>query len=164
MEILIGSTRFNNDTLKENEYYKTNYHVDGIVYGTPLKINEKYVHNSIVFIIEMNNDTNKIHGVGLIRNCLNYELRHCVYTNHNWNRFLYAGKYWVNREQVEQKNKHLLEQIENSLFKGKSHMKRVSGISVFTPKNYTKWNLNKLEIKTMFKELFMEYFCEKNKI
>ena len=48
MEILIGSTRFNNDTLKENEYYKTHYNVDGIVYGTPLKINEKYITNSMV--------------------------------------------------------------------------------------------------------------------
>ena len=43
-------------------------------------------------------------------------------------------------------------------------MKRVSGISVFTPKNYTKWNLNKSEIKTMFKELFIEYFSEQNRL
>ena len=158
MNILIGSTRFNNETLKENETYIKNYGINGIVYGVPLKIKECYPVNAIIFVIEMNNDLNKINGIGLIRNCLSYDFRHCIYQNHNWNRYIYHGKYWVNREQLENTNKELLEKIEYALFKGKSHMKRVSGITTFTQRNYTRWKLNEKEMKRTFKKIFMEKY------
>jgi hypothetical protein len=66
----IASTRFNNSTWNENINYRTKYSINGAIYGVPIKIYEKYPLNAIVFVVEMNNDTNQICGISVIRNSL----------------------------------------------------------------------------------------------
>ena len=53
--------------------------------------------DSAVFVLEMNNDKNKIMGIGMVRNhpVLN---KYRVYKNNNYNRYVYTGKHYINRE------------------------------------------------------------------
>ena len=64
----IGLAKFNNKTLKENRNWKTKKNWTGASYGFQHYIPEKIPYNSYLYIIEMNNETNKIAGVGFIRN------------------------------------------------------------------------------------------------
>ena len=66
----LASTRFNNSTLEENEKYriKTN---NACVYCSPQRMSYKIKTDSLVFIVEMNNELNQIEGIGLIKNTVN---------------------------------------------------------------------------------------------
>jgi len=66
----IATTRFNNETHFQNSTYKQKVKQIGYecIYGTPMKIKEKIPLHSYVYVIEMNNDKNKIEGIGLIKN------------------------------------------------------------------------------------------------
>ena len=64
----IATTRFNTETYYQNIIYKQKSEQRGCIYGMPLKIKDKIPLHSFVYVIEMNNDTNKIEGIGLIVN------------------------------------------------------------------------------------------------
>jgi hypothetical protein len=106
----------------------------------------------------MNNDTNKINGIGLIRNNLNYDKAYQVYHNYNWNRYIYTGDYWIGREKLQEKDNNLLEQLEISLFKGKGNIKRISGISLLSETNYKKWGFDESRFKNLLKNIFIHEF------
>ena len=152
----IASTRFNNITWKENSEYRKKNKVKGAIYGAAIKIHEKYPLGSLLFIAEMNNDTNQIEGISLIRNRVVLNKRHFIYEDDNYNRYIYSGQYWLNRSEIEHHNHRLLSMIETMLFKGKSHLKRQSGISVITKKLYNRWNFDETWMKENIKELFIE--------
>jgi hypothetical protein len=58
---------------------------------------EKIPLNSLVFVVEMNNSTNKIEGIGLIRNMLHPEKKLRVYQTGNYNRYTYYGNFRIDR-------------------------------------------------------------------
>ena len=74
----------------------------------------------------MNNETNKIEGIGKIVNYVHTDRKYKVYSDNNYNRYTYYGKVRINREMI--KNKEKLEKLEERLFKGKGHIKRGQGI------------------------------------
>ena len=76
----LACTRFNNSTYKENVDYR-NKHNENVIYGASLKIRNIYSIGSLIFVAEMNNDKNKIEGVGLIKNQLVLDKRHKIYEN-----------------------------------------------------------------------------------
>jgi hypothetical protein len=153
----VASTRFNNKTYKENIQYREN-HDEKVIYGTDIKINAKYTPGSLIFVIEMNNEKNKIEGIGLIRNNIVYDKKHKIYENFDYNRYIYRGDYWISRENILSINKELVDICELILFTGKSHMKRVSGISIITEKLFTNWVFEFKEFKDKIKELFLVMF------
>ena len=63
----LASTRFNNSTFHENTLFKKDNKIDGVIYGSNLQINKKYEKGVLLFVFEMNNETNQIDGIGLIR-------------------------------------------------------------------------------------------------
>ena len=158
MKVFIGSTRFNSESLNQNEEYKNKNNISGVIYGSQLKITSKCPINSILFVIEMNNDTNKINGIGLIRNNLQIDRNYYLYTNCNWNRHIYRGDYWISRNIIYNNDQILVEKLENCLFKGKGNVKRISGISLLTEKNYKKWELDELRIKNFLRNIFIHQF------
>lgn len=158
MKVFIGSTRFNSESLNQNEEYKNKNNISGVIYGSQLKITSKCPINSILFVIEMNNDTNKINGIGLIRNNLQIDRNYNLYTNCNWNRYIYRGDYWISRNIIYNNDQILVEKLENCLFKGKGNVKRISGISLLTEKNYKKWELDELRIKNFLRNIFIYQF------
>lgn len=151
----IGSTRFNNKTWEENNKYRQRNNCKGAIYGVTIKIHEKYPLGSLLFVAEMNNDMNQIQGIGLIRNRVLLNKRPVIYEDYNYNRYIYSGDYWLPRKVIEEYNHRLLEMLETMLFKGKSHLKRQSGISMITPKLYKRWNFDEIWIKENMKEMFI---------
>jgi hypothetical protein len=158
----IASTRFNTTTFTENIDYRKQEFSKGAIYGVTIKIHKKYPLNSILFVVEMNNDKNSICGIGLIRNYIVTDKKHRIYSEDNYNRFIYKGDYWISKESIQKYDNKLIEILENMLFKGKSHLKRQSGISVITSKLFLKWNYNESLIKDSIKDIFLKEFAHNN--
>ena len=64
---IILTTRFNNETWNINDKYRKNKSLK-CVYCSPHMACKNIAPSSLLFILEMNNDENKIKGIGLIRN------------------------------------------------------------------------------------------------
>ena len=153
----LACTRFNNDTYAENTNYR-NKHNEIAIYGTTLKIRNIYNVGTLIFIVEMNNEQNKIEGIGLIKNLLVCDKRYKIYDNDEYNRYIYRGKYWLSRSQINNVNEKIIEIFENILFKGKSHLKCRMGITIITEKLFVHWNYDLQILKNMVKYVFISYF------
>jgi len=153
----LACTRFNNTTYQENICYRDKSG-EQVIYGSTLKIREKYSPGSLIFIAEMNNEKNRIEGIGLIKNLLVYDKRHKIYENNEYNRYIYKGKYWLSREQINEYNPEIIEIFDNILFKGKSHLKCRIGITIITEKLFVHWRYELHFLKNMVKDLFLNHF------
>ena len=153
----IASTRFNNETYQANRHYRTKNDMP-VIYGTNIKVQSKYDPGSILFVIEMNNDENRIEGIGLIRNTLLLDKKHNIYDNSEYNRYIYHGNYWLSRQQLEDSDAELVEICDLVLFKGKSHLKRQSGISVLTKQLFTNWDYSLQKMKGKIRGVFIAAF------
>ena len=87
-------TRFNNETFEQNINYCDKYDEKECIYNTPVLFNNKSRENDNIYIIEMNNSTNKIVGIGMITP-RHYVRKHKIYTDPNYNRYSYEGKYRI---------------------------------------------------------------------
>lgn len=153
----IASTRFNNDTYDENIAYRRKSGIN-VIYGTSIRIQEKYDIGTLMFVAEMNNDENRIEGIGLIRNTLIYDKKHNIYLNSDYNRYLYKGDYWISRKTILEKDSEIANICDTVLFKGKSHLKRISGISVLTEQLFTNWDYKLSVLKEKIRQLFLKEF------
>jgi len=153
MPIPIATTRFNNETWIENGKYRRqierHLHQNQeeqeqeqeqqdesniCIYGAPLQITPKIPLNALLFIIEMNNSTNQIEGIGLIRNLPQFDKYYKVYQEGNYNRYIYKGTHYCSREQLERHNYNLVAVLDYILFKEKTHLKRGSGLTLLPVK------------------------------
>jgi hypothetical protein len=157
----LASTRFNNSTLKENEKYreKTN---NACIYCSPQRMSPKIKSDSLVFIVEMNNELNQIEGIGLIKNTVKLDKYLKVYESCNFNRYVFKGKYRIGREELIRYNSQFVEILDDILFKGKTHLKRGSGITTITEKLLKTERCKGLDIKTIIKEIFIRTFSSEN--
>ena len=129
-DFLIGSVRFNNKTYLENIKWKQRKKHIGCAYGLdkPLSINipsKKYI-----YIIEMNNDINKIMGIGKIKNQIVYSNRSRMYNEDRLNKYIYKDSNFISRNDIiklKEKGKIVLRFLENILFYGYKHFKRGQG-------------------------------------
>jgi hypothetical protein len=153
----IASTRFNNDTLAQNMAYRQKTG-ESAIYGTGFQINVKYSIGAILFVFEMNNDENRIEGISLITNNTVFDKKHKIYNDSNYNRFIYRGKYWLSREQILAIDPEIVEIFDKILFKGKSHLKRQTGITIVTEKLVLKWKYDLDTLKRQIKSLFINTF------
>lgn len=130
----IYTTRYTSDTFLQNKRFKNNINWDGAFYSTTLQF-PKNTPDKLLFILDMNNTTNKILGVGLLRNKLCKEQHYNVYTNQTFNNFIYKSSFYIpliNSEDCNQYYsninvewiKFIEEEFEARLFYGKSHSKR----------------------------------------
>jgi hypothetical protein len=153
----LACTRFNNSTYKENVDYR-NKHNEHVIYGASLKIRNIYSIGSLIFVAEMNNEKNKIEGVGLIKNQLVLDKRHKIYENGEYNSYIYRGKYWLSRETLENLDPEIIEIFDNILFKGKSHLKCRTGITILTEKLFTHWIYELRILKNKVKCAFLYHY------
>ena len=100
----LASTRFKSETWDQNCSYKIKHNINGVIYGSPIPINEKYPLNGIIFVIEMNNDSNEIFGIGVIRNKMISDKKYYIYNSMEYNRFIYKRDFWLSREKIMRKN------------------------------------------------------------
>lgn len=158
----LACTRFNCKTYKENTDYRIK-NGESVIYGSAFKIRNTYSIGALIFVAEMNNETNKIEGIGLIKNLLVCDKYYDIYSNSDssYNRYIYRGNYWLSREQLDKLDMQITEIFDNILFKGKSHLKRMSGITVLTKKLFTNWNYELCDLKNKVKNAFLNYFKSK---
>ena len=153
----IASTRFNNETYNENMTYRKKSDIP-VIYGTSIRIQEKYDIGTLMFVAEMNNEENRIEGIGLIRNTQVYDKKHVIYSNSDYNRYLYNGDYWISRDTILEKDDEIAKICDTVLFKGKSNLKRLSGISVLTAQLFTNWDYKLSVLKEKIRALFINVF------
>ena len=156
--IPIATSRFNSETWEQNCAYRQKSQHKGCVYGAPLQISSKVSPQQLVFVVEMNNSTNKIEGIGLIRNIYHTDKYYKVYPNGNYNRYVYKSDYRVDRDLLERDNSQLVHNLEYILFREKTHMKRGSGLTLI-PEKLLKHKIceNKIltnEIKCIFNKYY----------
>jgi len=84
-----------------------------------------------MFILEMNNDTNQIMGIGLIKHESPEYNKYPVYENTKYNEFSYKGGYRIDREELTEDELTVLRDLETLCFKGRRHQKRLRGIKAF---------------------------------
>ena len=153
----IASTRFNNATYKENMDCRQKAG-ESVLYGTGICIHQKYEIGCLMFVCEMNNEENRIEGIGLIKNQVVHEKKYKIYSDSDYNRIIYRGSYWLSREQLLLLDEELITIFDKMLFKGKSHLKRQSGITVITEKLTKNWQQDLDQLKRRIKDLFMGQF------
>ena len=142
-------TRFNNATWDQLTEYKKKHNIEGAFYGVPRRIAETIPLKSKLYILEMNNETNTIMGVGLIRNFIKMDKPHNIYSWGNYHRFTYEGKKRIARADMSREEVDLIEKMEEKVFKGKGHLKRGQGIQKVPYERYTKEQLE--QFVQMFK-------------
>jgi len=123
------------------------------VYNVPISLHQS-MNKSNIYLIEMNNDTNKICGISKIYNKC-YHRRHKIYTDDNYNRYSYIGK----RIDIDvlcdiEDFGELYTGLTKILFQGSTHQKRGQGIQKIFKNNLDKINQNGLFI--ILERLFNE--------
>jgi len=160
----LATTRFNTETWIQNETYREKHNIDGCIYGTPIRIAQKIPIDSYMFILEMKNlpksnkdSPGKIMGIGYIKNHVKYNEKNRIYTDRNYNRYCYRSDYRIDRSELKEENKEMLELLESLVFRGYSHLKRGQGITCVPQKKLNNPKL-RIKIKKFIMELFMKTF------
>jgi len=127
---VLMTTRFNDFTWGENDNFRRANRNIGCIYPTPQLNNSKIVPDSILFILEMNNDENRIMGIGMVRNHAIVK-KYRVYSDDNYNRYTYIGKARIDRSEMTEKEECIMRVFDVLCFTGTRHMKRLQGIKAF---------------------------------
>ena len=156
----VVTTRFNNETLASNYAYRLR-HGYTCLYSCPLELSPKIYYGTPVFVIEMNNSTNKIEGIGLIKNKHETDRYYKVYLDGNRNRYIYIGNYFLDAQTIQDYNSKLVDILEKILFKGCTHSKRGSGFTSIPEKVLTNDICKGVDIKKEIRDIFILHFREK---
>lgn len=148
---MLASTRFNSKTYQEYQEYKETKQIE-CIYGAPQKIKQSIPLNTLLFVVEMNNEKNQIEGVGLIRTMIETD-RHFIYNDNNYNRYIYRGQYHITREEM-QHDVDILNILELIVFKGYTHIKRHSGITIIPAKLLECDRVRGIDLTERMKQLF----------
>ena len=121
---MILLTRFSDDTFTQNQRWKERNKWKGCVYGARNSCVENW-EGSIV--IEMNNDSNRIIGLGIITGVIPDSSRSKawkIYDENKYNQLVYYGKERTSLGDLSALEDSVILVLERLLFTGKSHSKR----------------------------------------
>ncbi len=123
-------TRFSNTTFNENLNFKKKNNIIGSLYGSPIKITDKILLDEKILIVEMNNTTNIIEGIGIIKNRYLQEPKklYKIYNDNNYNRFIYKSNFRIDKNNFTNYEKNNIKKLEELLFYSYKHFKRGKGI------------------------------------
>jgi hypothetical protein len=156
----IVTGRYNNETWEASKSYRDRKNI-ACIYAPPCRLAENIDLNSPVFVIEMNNSTNQILGIGLIKNKLVTDKIYRVQRDSNYNRYIYIGEYHISREILDEYNSELVYILDEILFKGYTHSKRGSGLTKI-PEKVLKLDIcESIDIKKEIKNIFIYHFRDK---
>jgi hypothetical protein len=154
----IVSTRFTNITWEENIQYRFTHGIKGCIYGSPQEMSPKILYDSMVFVVEMNNNKNRIEGIGLIRNKVFLDKYYKIYDDGNYNRYVYKSDYHIDRDTLIRYNEMLVNALDYILFKGYTHLKRGSGFTTITEKLLNHEKCQGLHMKNDIRSMFIDYY------
>jgi hypothetical protein len=126
----LTTTRFNNLTWSENEAYRQQNQKIGCIYPTTEPNGQTMPEEANLFVLEMNNEQNRIMGIGLVKNKPIYNKYH-VYSDPKYNCYAYLGKNRIDRLQMTNDEERIMKVFDILCFKGSRHMKRLVGLKAF---------------------------------
>lgn len=123
-------TRYNNKTWAERNAWLVRNPECRCIYKSPVPIKTHIPYQAPLFVLELNNDTNQIMGIGRIINEIRADRPYRIYADQNYNRYTYLGRTRLDREVIMQSrvNARIIETLERMLFYGARHVKRGQGI------------------------------------
>ena len=154
----IVTTRFDNYTWSENINFREQNNLPGCIYGSPQPMSPKIIQDSLVFVVEMNNQMNQIEGIGVIKNTIRLDKYFRVYETGNFNRYVFRGKYRISREELLKIDDKLVTILDYILFKEKTHLKRGSGFTQIPEKLLKHTKCENMDIKNTIKHIFLRLF------
>ncbi len=152
--------RYDNETWDATEKYRMK-HQYACIYAPPCKLAKSIDLNTPVFVIEMNIRTDKIMGIGLIKNKIFTDRVYKVQADSNYNRYIYRGDYHISREVLNQHNELLVYVLEEILFKGYTHSKRGTGLTKIPEKVLGFDVCKSIDIKQEIRNIFVHLFRDK---
>jgi hypothetical protein len=155
---LIASTRFNNETLEQNQKYKDENGITGFIYCQRIRIKEQVPLNSLLYLVEMNNSTNQILGIALIKNAIATDKYYRVYSSSDFNRYIYKADHRFSRDELVVLNIDLVLALEQICFKGKTHLKRIPGISIISDKLLSLPVCKNINFKRELRAMFLQKY------
>jgi hypothetical protein len=128
---IIATTRFNNKTYNENKLYRENKnHPFGCIYNGAHPVSQHIRIETDIYVLEMNNDSNRVMGIGKIRNDPIYN-KYKIYQEEKYNVFSYIGNERIDRIDMTDKEEQIMKVFDILCFKGKRHLKRLKSIKTF---------------------------------
>lgn len=126
----ILTSRFNTLTWEENRHFVGRNMKIGCIYCAPSPLSSLIPLDTTLFILEMNNDVNKIMGIGLVNNHPRVQ-KYSVYQHGNYNRYSYIGKHRIDRIDMDEEEEKVMRVFDILCFTGNTHMKRGQGLKQF---------------------------------
>lgn len=170
-QIYIAITRFNEETWLENSLYREKHNIKGCIYGSPNELSHKIPNNACVYVLEMNNTTNEIMGIGKITNTFNYKTHrkhvYKIYKDRNYSRYIYLGHQRIDKDEFTYELKLICWYLECWLFYGYgpldtpmrgTHFKRGMGINRLPLPLLKKYDERILNLDKQIKYYFEKYF------
>lgn len=146
------TTRFNNATLAENRSYLNKKEKMKCIYCSQYQVSPEIPLESHMFVLEMNNETNRITGIGLVRNH-HFNYKFSVYENKAYHRYIYVGHYHINRSDMNVQENELMKYFDRTCFRGNRHLKRGRGLTQYPCSQLFEWN-SKIDLVGKIKEMF----------
>lgn len=159
-QFYLGSSRFTNDTWQENRNFCLKYNIK-TAYCSPIPISTKIPLDVLICVLEMNNETNRVIGIGLIRNKIIPKI--WIYEHGNYNRNTYIGKRRIDRSEMTDTEEKVMEILDSYCFKGNGHLKRGQGITSFPVKYLFESYEKQLDILQDIKNMFNSRIKKKEK-
>lgn len=148
----IMTSRFTESTWKENINFRANKTNFKCIYCSPEQVSARIPTDSVMFVLEMNNDKNKIMGIGMVKNHPRVQM-YGVYENYNYNRYNFVGKHRIDREDMTEEEDEIMRVFDTLCFKGNKHMKRGQGLKMFSAEMLYKM-LVRFDLVEYIKEMF----------
>ena len=126
----IMTSRFNSATWYENKAYREKYPKFGCIYCSPCPVSGRVPMDAVMFVLEMNNDENRIMGIGTVKNHPRVNGL-CVYANANYNRYQFYGKHRIDRTDMVGDEEAVMCAFDILCFMGNTHQKRGHGLKLF---------------------------------
>lgn len=157
----IVTSRFNQYTWNENKSFLENNKKIGCIYCAPISITSIVQIDTPIFVLEMNNDTNRIMGIGMVKNHPHMNM-FSVYDHGNYNRYQYVGKTRIDRLNMTQDEETIMRVFDILCFTGNTHQKRGNGLKLF-PLNMLFRCLDICDLVGFFRTMFVSRKIENNK-
>ena len=173
-KIYVLTTRYNDKTLLANHTFLEKTGKYKCVYSSPSSISEKIPVGSNCIVLEMNNDSNRSIGIGLIEKT-ECKKKLCVQEWGYYNRVHYTGYFRIDREELvlpsanpalpvvstslsNLAESQTMELLDSLCFKGSGHLKRGKGLTMF-PVAYLYSHFERgIDIEFELREMFNRRF------
>ena len=113
---ILAVTRFNRKTSLENDLWRQQNAYSGCIYGSPVRIKETILIDQPIFVLEMQNDENRIKGIGLIRNQVLLKQYNIYPEEGNYNRYIYKSAFRLDRTALNPAEEKIIAMFDVLLF------------------------------------------------